>query len=69
MSEKPRKFTNGYYPSYNSNCDDKSDIENSPRDNHRGFKKHSEKTIVERTDKLGTKWNKDENHGEKKLQS
>ena len=65
MSEKPRKFTNGYYPSYNNNCDDKSDFENSPIDNHMRFKKHSEKTIVERTDQLGTNWNKVKNQGGK----
>eukprot|EP00090_Calanus_glacialis_P003770 TRINITY_DN12803_c0_g1_i1.p1 TRINITY_DN12803_c0_g1~~TRINITY_DN12803_c0_g1_i1.p1 ORF type:complete len:382 (+),score=69.59 TRINITY_DN12803_c0_g1_i1:154-1299(+) len=65
MTEKPRKFTNGYYPSYNSNCDDKSNIENSPSDNSLRFEKHSEKTIVERTDKLGTNWNKVKNQGGK----
>ena len=65
MSEKPRKFTNGYYPSYNSNCDDKSNIENSPSDNSLRFEKHSEKNIVERTDKLETNWNKVKNQGGK----
>ena len=61
MSEKPRKFTNGYYPSNDSSCDDKGDFENSSSDHSLIFEKHSEENVVERTNRLETTWNKVKN--------
>ena len=66
MSEKPRKFTNGYYPSVN--CDDKNDIENSSSDNSLMFEKHNGESVYEKTNRLETKWNqlhKQEKHKNK----
>ena len=58
MPQKQRKFTNGYYPSLESDCDISGKNYEDESDVSVKLKIKKEEKVVDRVDKLRTKWNK-----------
>jgi hypothetical protein len=58
MPQKQRKFTNGHYLSFESDCDGYGNISKYKSDFSVKLKKNEEEKVVDRVDTLRTKWTK-----------